>query len=133
MSPSIARVLSVIRMNQMSKGFSIIEVLLGAALLSLFVSAMVGSVVYGEQVTAVSGDRNRAALLSDEGLEAVRNIRDDAFANLTDSTFGLTTVGNQWNLSGASDTTGIFTRALMITTATSSALAKDISETITWP
>ena len=39
--------------------------------------------------------RARAATLADEGLEAVRNIRDANFSNLTDGTFGLTTTGNQ--------------------------------------
>ena len=80
--------------------------------------------------TALAGQRARAATLADEGLEAVRNIRDANFSNLTDGTFGLTTTGNQWNLSGASDTSDIFSRAITISTV--DANRKSITSSITW-
>jgi hypothetical protein len=63
-------------------------------------------------------------------LEAVRNIRDENFSNLTDGTFGLTSTGNQWNLSGASDTTDIFTRAVTISAV--DANRKLVTSTVTW-
>lgn len=116
----------------MVRGFSAVEVLLASAVLSLLVTSMVGATIFGEEGTALSGSRNRATLLSDEGLEAVRNIRDAGFAGLTSGTFVLTTTGNQWNLSGSSDTTDIFTRSVTITTATESANRKNIAPVVTW-
>lgn len=116
----------------MNKGFSAVEVLLAAVILSMLVTAMVGAILFGEEGAALAGSRNRATLLADEGLEAVRNIRDASYSNLTDSTFGLTTTGNQWNLSGSSDVTDIFTRAETITTATESADRKNVTSVITW-
>lgn len=113
-----------------SDGFSLVEVLLAVSIFGLIVTGLVGGLIFGQQSTALSGQRARAVLLADEGLEAVRNIRDAGYSNLTDGTFGLTTTGNQWNLSGSSDTTDIFTRALTISTV--DANRKQIAATVTW-
>lgn len=114
----------------MKQGFSLVEVLLSVAVFSLIVTALVGGLIYGQQSTALAGMRSRAALLADEGLESVRNIRDANFSNLTDGTFGLTTTGNQWNLSGSSDITDIFTRA--VTVSAVDANRKLVTSTVTW-
>lgn len=95
-------------------GFSLIEVLLTGAVFALLVSALAGTYLYGQEATALAGNRARAILLAEEGMEAVRNIRDAAYGNLTNGTFGLTTTGNQWNLAGGADTQGIFTRTVSI-------------------
>mgnify|MGYP001582734235 CR=1 FL=1 len=113
-----------------SKGFSLVEVLLAVSVFALIVTGLVGGLIYGQQSTALSGARVRAEMLADEGLEAVRNIRDANFSNLTDGTFGLTTTGNQWNLSGSSDTTDIFTRAITISAV--DANRKQVTSTVTW-
>lgn len=99
-----------------SKGFSLVEVLLAVSVFGLIVTGLIGGLIYGQQSTALAGQRARAVMLADEGLEAVRNIRDENFSNLTDGTYGLTTTGNQWNLFGSSDTTDIFTRQIIIST-----------------
>jgi len=113
-----------------SRGFSLVEVLLSVALFALVVTALAGGLIYGQQSTALAGARARAAALVDEGLEAVRNIRDANFSNLTDGTYGLTTTGNQWNLSGASDTTDIFTRQIVISTVDTK--RKNVTATVSW-
>lgn len=97
-----------------SRGFSLVEVLLAVSIFSLIVTGFVGGLLYGQESTAIAGQRERAIMLADEGLEAVRNIRDENFSNLTDGTYGLTITGNQWNISGSSDTTDIFTRQVAI-------------------
>lgn len=114
----------------MKNGFSLVEVLLSVAVFALIVTALVGGLIYGQQSTALAGMRSRAAILADEGLEAARNIRDANFTNLTDGTFGLTTTGSQWNLSGSSDITDIFTRAITISTV--DANRKQLVSTVTW-
>ncbi len=115
---------------QPNRGFSLVEVLLAVSIFGLIVTALVGGLVYGQQSTAIAGMRSRAAILADEGLEAVRNIRDENFSNLTDGAFGLTTAGNQWNLSGASDTTDIFTRIITISTVDSN--RKQVTSSVSW-
>ena len=112
-------------------GFSIIEALLASALFSLFVTAMVGAYIYGKQSTSGAGNRARAALLAEEGLEALRNIRDHDYANLADGTRGLTSSTNQWALSGSADMSDIFTRQLTIATIDSN--RKAVTATISWP
>ena len=104
--------------------------LLSVSVFALIVTALVGGLIYGQQSTALSGARARAAMLADEGLEAVRNIRDENFSNLTDGTFGLAITGNQWNLSGASDTTDIFTRTITISAV--DANRKMVTSAVTW-
>lgn len=114
----------------MNRGFSTIEVLLSSSILILIVTAFMGAYIYGSESTALAGQRARAAFLAEEGLEASRNIRDENFSNLTNGTFGLATTGNQWNLSGSSDITDIFTRAITISTI--DANRKQVTSAVTW-
>lgn len=111
-------------------GFSLVEIILSSAIFVLLVTALVGAYLYGQESTALAGNRARANMLAEEGLEAVRNIRDPAYANLTDGTYGLTTTGNQWNLSGASDANGIFTRQVIVSTIDTK--RKSVTANVTW-
>jgi prepilin-type N-terminal cleavage/methylation domain-containing protein len=112
------------------KGFSLVEVLLSSAVFVLFVTALVGVYLYGQEATAIAGNRARAAMLAEEGLEAVRNIRDAGFSNLVDGSYGLSTISNQWNLSSAPDTSGIFSRQIAISPIDSK--RKSVTANITW-
>ena len=120
-----------LRINLPERGFSPVEVLLAATLFGFLAVALIGAIVYGQQSTANSGDRARAAFLAEEGIEATRNIRDSAFSNVADGTFGLTQTSNQWAFSGSSDTSGIYTRQLNI--SSTGADRKNITSTVTWP
>lgn len=119
------------RTKLFAAGFSPVEVLLAATLFGFLAVALIGAIVYGQQSTSNAGDRARAAFLAEEGIEATRNIRDSAFSNITDGTFGLTQAGNQWSFSGSSDTTGNYTRQLNI--SSSSGDRKTITSTVSWP
>lgn len=113
-----------------TKGFSSLEAMLGVTMLGLLSTAIIGALVYGLQGISVSGEYARATLLAEEGLEAVRNIRDENFSNLSDGTHGLVLSGGTWSFSGSSDTTDIFTRTTTISTVTET--EKEISSEITW-
>lgn len=113
-----------------SYGFSVVEALLAVSIFALIVTALFGAYFYGQESSVLAGNRTRAALLAEEGLEATRNIRDAGFANLTDGTHGLSVAGNQWVFSGASDASGIFTRAVTISSIDSH--RKNIVSTVTW-
>ncbi|MEK7153509.1 MAG: hypothetical protein AAB834_06170 [Patescibacteria group bacterium] len=112
-------------------GFSPVEVLLAAAVFGFLVTALIGAIVYGRSSTASAGERARATILAEEGVEAVRSIRDAGYANLTDGTFGLVQSGGQWTLSGSSDATGIFTRQVAIAPVDS--VRKSVTVTVSWP
>lgn len=118
-----------IRGNQ--RGFSPVEVLLAATIFGFLVTALIGAIVYGRSSTATSGDRVRANLLAEEGVEAVRNIRDAAYTNLADGTYGLTQSSNHWVLSGSQDVSDIFTRQVII--ASDGTDRKRVTSTVTWP
>ena len=112
-------------------GFSTVEALFAAAIFGLLVTAFVGAYLFGQEATALAGRRARAVLLAHEGLEATRNIRDAAFANLTDGVHGLAISGNRWLFSGVSDGTDIFTRQITITPLSDSN-HKTVTATVTW-
>jgi len=111
-------------------GFALVEMLVSMTVFLIFVSVISTglSPVFKHLHFAVN--TTRAGALIDEGIEATRNIRDADFSNLVDGTYGLTTTGGEWDLSGSSDTTGIFTRAVSISTI--NANQKQIDATVTW-
>lgn len=113
------------------RGFALIEVILTSALLLILVTALGGALLYGQESMALAGNRARAVFLADEGLEAVRNIRDEDYGLLVNGTYGLSSAGGIWELVGTSDATGIFTRSLTI--ADAGANAKEIASIVTWP
>lgn len=97
----------------MRRGFSVVEVLLAVALFGLLVTGLVGTYIYGEQAAASGGERARATFLADEGLQAVRNIRDYAWNTLMFTQTGLN-AGTYWGFlgEGTSDTVDEFTRTI---------------------
>lgn len=122
--------ISMLKARFNTKGFSLVEILLSGFLFAFLVTAFVGAYIYGQDSTSSAGRRDRAVYIAKEGLEAVRSIRDDAFSNLVDGTYGLAISSNQWVLNGSSDTTDIFTR--QITIATVDADTKQVSCDVTW-
>lgn len=112
------------------KGFLLVEVILSSALFVLLVTTLVVAYLYGQESTVLAGNRGQAATLAEEGLEAVRNIRDHDFADLINGTYGLVISGDTWALSGSSDTVGIFTREIEISSIDED--RKEIQSTVTW-
>lgn len=110
-------------------GFQLVEVMLSCALLGVLVTALTGAYLYGQESTRLAGNRVQALLLAEEGLEAVRNIRDAAFDDLADGTFGIDSTST-WGFSGTSDVTDIFTRT--VTIASLDAERKSALVTVTW-
>lgn len=106
------------------------EILLATAVFAFVVMGLIGAIVYGRSSTASAGDHARAAFIAEEGVEATRNIVAASYATLVDGTYGVTQTGNQWNLAGTSDVTGIFTRRVTIATAATN--RKTVTSTVTW-
>jgi Tfp pilus assembly protein PilV len=112
------------------QGFLLVEVILATALFVILSTAFISAYVYGQESTMLSGERARAALIAQEGLEAVKSMRDSNFTNLTDGTHGLAFSSGQWIFQGTQDIQGIFTR--MVTISPIDADRKDVSVTVTW-
>lgn len=116
--------------NPNPRGFSVVEIILATALAGLFVASTAGGLLFGVRAAKEAGRKSQAVFLAEEGLAATQNIRDAAYASLTAGTWGLTTAGDQWNLSGASDTVGIYTRTQ--TVAVVDATKKSVTSAVSW-
>jgi len=117
--------------NSKQSGFSVVELLLAVTIFGFLVTALIGALVYGRSGTASAGDRTRAVLLAEEGIEATRNIADAAYTNLVNGTYGAVQSGGVWTLTGSSDTSSIYTRQVAV--ATASASSKTVTSTVSWP
>ena len=115
-----------------SNGFSLVELLVSVSIFLIFVIAINGTMGTVNKATKNSANRERATVLAEEALEATRNIRDsgNGFLNLPDGTYGLSTSGNIFSLSGSSDVSGIFTRVINISSISGS--QKKVTSTISW-
>ncbi len=111
-------------------GFLLVEILLASSIFMLFMTAFSGAFYYGLQSSTLAGDRARAIMYAEEGQEAMRSIKNINFANLTVGTYGLVYSSSTWILSGSSDTSGIFTRQVTISTIDAS--RKNIAVTVSW-
>ena len=112
------------------RGFSIVEALIASAIFGLLTIGLVSGYLFGLESTALAGNRARATLLAEEGIEAVRNIRDGDFENLVDGAHGLTQTESQWDFLGTSNEIDIFSRVVDI--GTIDADRKFVTSTVTW-
>lgn len=126
------KVSSIIKFQKIAeRGMSLVEVVLAVGIFAVISTGVIGSIIYGQESTAVAGARERAVKIAEEGIDAVRNIRDSGYVNLpADGTYGLVISGGVWNLSGASDITDIFTRTVVLSTI--DARTRDVVVNVTW-
>jgi hypothetical protein len=113
-----------------AQAFLLVEIILTSSVFVLFMTAFVGAFYYGIQSSSLAGDRARAVLLAQEGIEAVRSIRNSNFANLTDGTYGLSYSSGVWSFAGTQETIGIFTRQVVVSTTGTN--QKTVVVTVTW-
>lgn len=112
------------------KGISLVEIILSVAIFTLFIGAFTGIYIYGQEATVLAGNRVQATFYAKEGMEVIRNIRDENFETLTDGTHGLEKIGDTWELSGNQDTYDFFTREAEVLTINSD--KKEIKITVSW-
>ena len=111
-------------------GFSLVEILLSVALFALIATGFAGAYFYGKQAVAVSGWRSQATLFAQEGLAAVRNIRDEDYDDLSVGTHGLQTKGGEFELTESPDVRGPMTREITISDAGDDRL--QITSQVSW-
>jgi prepilin-type N-terminal cleavage/methylation domain-containing protein len=108
------------------KGFSLLEVILSISIFTIGVVG-IGLFVIDIQTTAErSQNLSQGILLAEEGLEAVKSIRDNNFDDIIDGTYGLYFVGGIWEFGSGPDMTILgreddvgrtFTRTITISTS----------------
>lgn len=85
------------------KGQSLIELLIALGVFVVMVSA-VGFLVLDSYISNLRAKQNaRALFLAEEGLEAVRSIRDNDWEDLEPGSHGLVISGSNWVLFGESE------------------------------
>lgn len=116
--------------SHINSGFSLVEILVAASVFLVFVSAIATIAVSSGRQAKNAVNKERAAALAEEAIEASRNLRDADFANLVDGTHGLNTLNGVWNYSGLNDASGIFTRSLTISSVNEN--QKKIDVVVSW-
>lgn len=117
------------------KGQSLIEVLIAMGVFVLMVSVVAWLVIDVYLADRSARERIEATFLAQEGIEAVRSIRDSDFDNLTPGTYGLGLSDNNWTFSGSYDDHGKFRRQIIISNVASEIDQTDIKKIesrVTW-
>lgn len=95
-------------------GQSILEVIVAMAIFSLIAVAMASMAVGGFVSLQQGGEQTEAEALAQEGIEAVRSLRDNAWNINTYSTSSVSVSGSAWVFDGegTTETVGQYTRTL---------------------
>lgn len=95
-------------------GFSIFEVILALAIFMVVIAGVVPFYLSVFDSNLKDGDKLRADTYLQQGLEAVRSIRDQDFGNLVNGTYGLSKTSGYWAFNGNNDTWDKFTRTVVV-------------------
>jgi hypothetical protein len=97
------------------KGQGILEVIIAMAIFSLIVASMATMVLGGLSTLTQGGQQTEAEALAQEGIEAVRAVRNGDWDSLNCTTCVASVSGGEWILSSASsETIGIYSRTINI-------------------
>jgi Tfp pilus assembly protein PilV len=112
------------------RGQTLIEILLATAL--FLMGVIVSGILVLNAVLAQSDNltRTEAVFLAEEGIEAVRSIRDSDFDSLISGTYGITRNNGVYELIPAFDSVGQFTRTIVISDIDVD--TREISSTVSW-
>jgi prepilin-type N-terminal cleavage/methylation domain-containing protein len=114
-----------------NKGFSLLELVLAIAIFSLSSVALVTLIIDAGVSTRLSQERSEALFYAKEGMDAVRAIRDSAWASTTVGTHGLSTDNSSWVFAGDSDLINDkYTRTVEIEDV--SVTTKNVTVNIVW-
>jgi type II secretory pathway pseudopilin PulG len=112
------------------KGYSLIEVVLSAAILSLLGTVFTYAVIYGQETKILASRQDKALLLAKEGIEVVKNIRNENFNNLVDGQYGLILNNNIWEFTQNFEQIENFERQIIISSIDPN--TKQIESVVNW-
>lgn len=114
-----------------NKGFMIVEILVAISIITVSILAAMAVAQKSVYISRQAFHATQAAFLLEEGAEAVRIVRDNAWSNISsltaDTNYYPTFSGGTWTLSTTANTVGIFTRTVVITNVKRDDTTKDIS------
>lgn len=101
---------------QWQAGFSVIEVLLAAALFAIFSTGIIGVVLQGFDANRLGSEQAIANQYASEGIEAARSIKNQSYATLVNSAgSGIARNGlGVWAFSGANNVLSKYARVLTV-------------------
>jgi len=116
--------------SQQQKGQSLVEILFAIAVFTIGV-VTIGYLIF-DSFTSIrlKEDAAKARLLSQEGLEAARLLRDVSFDALPSGTYGLSFENGTWELFSSPSQSGKFERTLTITDASDD--MKTVQSQVVW-
>jgi len=100
-----------------NRAFSLIEIIIAVALFALIAAGGISSFIPILGQNRQSTETLKANRLAEEGLEAVRSIRNRDFNLISNGTRGVGVSSNLWNFNGSSDITDKYTRQIIISPA----------------
>lgn len=119
-------------MKKFSKnsGFMMLEILVVASIITVSVLAAMTVAQKSIYVSRQAFHATQASFLLEEGAEAIRIVRDNAWSNTSNLTvetnYYPTFSGATWTMSTTSNNVGIFTRSLTISDVNRDSTTKDI-------
>lgn len=117
-----------------TRGFSLFELVLAIAIFSLSSYAIVTLLIDANLSTELNLQRTAALFYAKEGVEAVRSIRDNDWADLIDGVHGLDSSSGNWVFSSSLDLiNNKYTRTVNIETDMSTTSIKKVSVRVEWP
>ena len=108
-----------------------VEIVVAVAIITVSILAAMAVTQKSLSVSRRSFHSTQAAFLLEEGVEAVRILRDNNWSNISSLSVGAnyypTFSGGTWILSATPNTVGIFTRAISVASVNRDNATKDIS------
>jgi hypothetical protein len=100
--------------NNLRRGQSILEIIVALAVFSLISAALIAMSTGGFVALEQGGEHTEATSLAEEGIEAVRAIRDRAWNENTFATSSISNNGLRWDFDGeaTTETIGQYTRTI---------------------
>ena len=102
-------------------GFSLVEVLVALGIFAVLAAGIFNIVTSSYKNFYGKGDKQSLTQFAQEGIEAVRSIRDNSWQEIETvsgaGNKGLAKSGGYWSFSGTSNTLGVLTRVVAITDA----------------
>ncbi len=98
----------------MKNAFSLVEIILSVAIFALVASLFIFLIIESYKINEKAQDIALATFLAEEGIEAVRSVRDANFSELKAGTYKLVIENNRWVLKTGEERIGKFTRQIII-------------------
>ena len=96
------------------KGLSLVEILVALAIFALVASSVGVLVMDSYSSSQKGGERSKAEAFAQEGIEAVRSIRERGWNELPVGQYGLTSDKNYWRLTAGPDILDSYSREIII-------------------